>query len=349
MIFVLPIIIAAARLIAVEVAWEIGKRTVGRFAVKKVGKLIARTGLKLGFRKAGKASVNVIKSGSKKIGFRRFLGMRIAGFLTAGMILAGFVGGLLTTIWTIAISTTHFILNFNINQSDNELYEALENRIKSFYGLLGTTVGSATGYLVCGAIPGAMAFAFNPAVGAAVMKDLDDEAKSEILGHVNGIARTAFQTLINAELTNKFMSTRRFLKKNPDNPFSQFVRAMIGEDNWKHWGESNRKSFTIQQDIIEKRIEKIKDPGWKSFLENALEEFGDSCMEAGYIVANNLDSQLAAYSLMQRQVLGQPVEVQLLFNDDDNDIDKQGDSQSKKGKGNNNRHPEKKSTNTKKD
>jgi hypothetical protein len=169
------------------------------------------------------------------------------------------------------------------------------------------------GYLVCGAIPGAIAFAFNPAVGAAIMRDLDDEARSEVLSNVSAISRNAFQTLVNAELANKFKSTRRSLKKTPDSPFAKAVRQVMGEENWKNWGKSNRESFTIYQDVIQKNIEKIPDKGKREFIENALEGFGDSCLEAGYIVTNTIDSQLAAQALARQATLGRQTDVEISF------------------------------------
>lgn len=235
------------------------------------------------------------------------------GALSAGMIGAGITAFSLTQLVSIVASTSNFVLNFNINQTDEELDKLLVQKIEGFYGLLGTTVGTSMGYLVCGAIPGAVSFAFNPAVGAAVMRDLDDDARSEILGQVNVIARTAFQTMINAELANRFKSGRRFLKKSPDNPFSKAVRSIIGEENWQKWGAANNSSFTIHQNIIEKRIEAIPDKGKREFLERALEGFADSCLESGYIVASNLDSQLAAQALMRQSLLGRPTDVIVSF------------------------------------
>jgi hypothetical protein len=235
------------------------------------------------------------------------------GALTASFLLAGAIGFTLTQVVSIVASTTNFVFNFNVNASDAELDAALEAKIESFYGLLGSAVGSSMGYLVCGALPGAVAFAFNPAVGAAIMRDLDDEARDEVFQHVNSISRMAHQTLINATLADKFKSSRRFLKKNPDNIFAKGVKRLMGEENWKKWGESNRPSWTIHQDVIEKRIEAIPDKGQRQFFEEALEEFADTCLEAAHVVANTLDSQMAAQALMRSATLGNPTDVKISF------------------------------------
>ncbi len=240
-------------------------------------------------------------------------GLGTVGALTVSLLGAGAIYFSVTQIVSIVASTTNFVVNFDVNQTDQQLDQILIQKLESFYGLLGQVVGSSMGYLVCGAIPGALSFAFNPAVGAAIMRDLDDDARSEILGQVNVIARTAFQTMINAELVNRFKSSRRFLKKNPNNPFAKAVRGILGEENWKKWGDANNSSFTIHQNIIEKRIQAIPDKGKREFFEQALEGFADSCLESGYIVANNLDSQLAAQALMRQNLLGRPTDVQISF------------------------------------
>jgi hypothetical protein len=235
------------------------------------------------------------------------------GALTVSFLAAGAIGFTLTQVVSVVANTTNFVFNFNANASDAELDAALEAKIESFYGLLGSAVGSSMGYLVCGALPGAIAFAFNPAVGAAIMRDLDDDARDEVYQHVNSISRMAHQTLINATLADKFKSSRRFLKKNPNNVFAKGVKKLMGEENWKKWGESNRPSWTIHQDVIEKRIEAIPDKGQRQFFEEALEEFADTCLEASHIVANTLDSQMASQALMRTATLGRPADVRISF------------------------------------
>ncbi|MBW4480846.1 MAG: hypothetical protein KME54_29435 [Tolypothrix brevis GSE-NOS-MK-07-07A] len=235
------------------------------------------------------------------------------GALTVAFLAAGAIGFTLTQVVSVIVNTTNFVFNFNANASDAELDAALIAKIESFYGLLGSAVGSSMGYLVCGALPGAVAFAFNPAVGAAIMRELDDEGKDEIYQHVNSISRMAFQTFINANLAERFKSSRRFLKKNPNNPFAKAVKNLMGEDNWKKWGESNRPSWTIHQDVIEKRIEAIKDKGQREFFEQLLEEFADTCLEATQIVASTIDSQMAAQALMRSATLGNNTDVRISF------------------------------------
>lgn len=239
----------------------------------------------------------------------------VGGFAvtTAGFMAAVTLAPIATTLLQSVISTSNQILNFDINQTDEELYKQLEAKVNSMYGLLGTTVGSALGWLVCGALPNSLAFRYNKAVGVAIAQDLDEDARAELYSNIAQIIRLSSQTLLNSELINRFASTRRELKRNPDSTFGKFFRKVIGEETFRKWGEAGQQAWTIKKNLLDPIIEKEKDPNWKQFKENALEGFSDSCMEASFIVANNLDTYIASQKIARSNMLGkiQHVRIQI--------------------------------------
>lgn len=203
------------------------------------------------------------------------------------------------------------VLNFNINQTDAELWKQLEAKVNGMYGLLGNTVGSALGWLVCGALPNSVMFRFNKAVAVAIAQDLNEEAKSELYSQIGQIIRLSQQTLINSELINRFTSLRRELKNNPNSDFSKYVRKVIGEETFKNWGKENQQPWTIKKNIIDKAVDSEKDPNWKSFYENSLEGFTESCIEASMLVANNLDTYIASQKIARSNLLGRVQTVRI--------------------------------------
>jgi hypothetical protein len=203
------------------------------------------------------------------------------------------------------------VLNFNINQTDQELWKQLEAKVNGMYGLLGTTVGSALGWLVCGALPNSVMFRFNKAVAVAVAQDLNEEAKSELYSQIGQIIRLSQQTLINSELINRYTSLRRELKNNPNSDFSKYLRSVIGEETFKKWGKENQQPWTIKKNIVDKAIDSEKDPNWKSFYENTLEGFTESCIEASMLVANNLDTYIASQKIARSNLLGRVQTVRI--------------------------------------
>ncbi|BAZ38683.1 hypothetical protein NIES4101_46230 [Calothrix sp. NIES-4101] len=234
---------------------------------------------------------------------------------TLGLMSAITLQPVVTPLLQLGIQTTGQVLNFNINQTDEELWKELENKVNGMYGLLGTTVGSALGWLVCGALPNSVAFRFNKAVAVAIAQDLNEEARQELYAYIGQIVRLSAQTLLNSELINRFTSLRRELKRNPESEFSKFVRRTIGEDRFKKWGDANQEAWTIKKNIIDASIAKEQDPQWKQFYENTLEGFTDSCMEASFMIANNMDTYIASQKIARSNMLGRVQTVRIRINE----------------------------------
>jgi hypothetical protein len=252
------------------------------------------------------------------LGVKLIVGKVIGGLGAIGGTMLGFFAAsslqpIVTTLFQSAVSTGNQILNFNIMQTDNELYQQIIEKVNGMYGLLGTTVGSAVGWLVCGALPGSIGFRYNKAVATAIAQDLNEDARSELYSYIAQITRLTTQTIINTELVNRFTSLRRELKNNPESTFSKYIRKIIGEERFKKWGDAQQQPWSIKKDVIDAQVAKEKDPNWKQFYENALEGFSDSCIEAGAIVANNLDTYIASQKIARSNTLGkvQTVRIQL--------------------------------------
>ncbi|BDA70228.1 hypothetical protein CAL7716_043940 [Calothrix sp. PCC 7716] len=291
----------------------------------------------------GQEWVKEYKEDLKAIGVRnvgdfvKWVGLNIAGAAVAvfsgkliGMVVGGAVGALgtfaastigfmtaitlqpvVTPILQSGIQATGQILNFNIMQTDDELWKQVEEKVNGLYGLLGTTVGSAMGWLVCGALPNSVMFRFNPAVAAAIAQDLNPDARAEMYGYIAQIVRITSQTVINSEMVNRFTSLRRELKRDPNTDFAKFVRSVIGEENFKKWGDANQQPWTIKKNVIDAQIDKEQDPNWKSFYQNSLEGFTDACIEASFIIANNLDTYIAAQKIARSSTLGRVQAVRI--------------------------------------
>lgn len=230
---------------------------------------------------------------------------------TLGFMTAITLQPVVTPLLQSGIQATGQVLNFNIMQTDNELWKQVEDKVNGLYGLLGTTVGSAMGWLVCGALPNSVMFRFNPAVAAAIAQDLNPDARAEMYGYIAQIVRLTSQTIINSELVNRFTSLRRELKRDPNTEFAKFVRSTIGEENFKKWGDANQKPWTIKKNVIDAQIEKEQDPQWKQFYQNSLEGFTDACIEASFIIANNLDTYIAAQKIARSSTLGRVQAVRI--------------------------------------
>ncbi len=232
----------------------------------------------------------------------------IAAFLFKGVgFLLGPIGMLfkvgiivsLPAIYSFMVSTGQALWNFNWNATDAELEGQIQSSFEAFYGMTGAAAGTLMGWLVCGAVPGAISFAFNPAVAKVILANVSEEARSEVFGHLATIAQATHSTLIRAVVAKAFMSTRRWLKR-PDSPFYGILRDKLG-DGFTKWGDDAQPSFTFEE-YTEKKVETIEDERLKNFTKEFIENFSESCIEAGYVVVNTMASQMASQKLLNDQM-----------------------------------------------
>lgn len=159
----------------------------------------------------------------------------IAGVLTGGFGLLfksqlGQIGLLLSlpALYSLVVGGIQRIVNFNWNVTDKELNEATK-KLTQLYGLVGEAAGQTMAFLTCGIAPGVIAFAFNPAVAAAILVNTTDEFQDEIYQLVGQISNNALMTLASEIARKGFMSARRWLKR-PDSPFYKYLKEMFGDN-----------------------------------------------------------------------------------------------------------------------
>lgn len=273
--------------------------------------------------KTGAAALLAAKTGSMGVKQRGIaaLIMRARGLLSGRLFITLGIFASIGAIYAYSLRTTQYVWNFNWQISDKELDQQLKNKLDALYGMLGGLAGSTLGYLVCGALPGVAAFAFNPAAARVILGGkgpdgkfepgtLTEEASDEVRAQLASLTNGAFQALTNAQILRSFQGIRRWLKR-PGTPFYEILKASMGKD-FEKWGEEGRPAWSFAI-ATEERIEKIKDPRLRNFTEEFVENFADSCIESGYIVADGISTAMAAQKLMQQQLLGAQRTVEITF------------------------------------
>lgn len=222
-------------------------------------------------------------------------GKRLVGFITAnaGKLLNFSLSGL----WGWFTSTLQYIWNFNWNVTDKEIDNQINALWAALGGLLGGTVGNAIGYLGCGVLPGAVIFSFNEPLGAYILEQVSEEMAEELLANISGLARYAFMSATQALIMWGFKNVRKFIKSQSD-----LIGRLFGDNAEKlvkAWGAEGSKpwSFAI---ALDNAVESIPNEFVRNFVEELLEEAWEGCVEAGYVVANSIDSYLAGEKLRQQ-------------------------------------------------
>ncbi len=200
-----------------------------------------------------------------------------------------------TGLISAVVQTTTFIYNFDWNISDQAIDQRFESLKLIIAGQLGETLGNSFGFLTCGILPSSLFLAFNEPLGLYLLKEVGEEALDELSSNLTALLRLSFRSLTQAFAYGAFKNIRRAIKtetKNPNSSSSKIIKRIFGNKIYQFietWGEkeSNPWSFRL---AVEEKIESINNSLLQEFVEEFYDEFKSSCVEAGYIVAQSLDS-----------------------------------------------------------
>lgn len=237
-------------------------------------------------------------------------GRQLVGFLVkVTAALTGFVFSFAGLVGQI-VNAVRFVWSYNLNTPDAQIDNQIKGLWQAFIPRVGGALGQALGWFVCGAIPGAVLFKFNKALGVKVLTEVSEEAYDEMMATLRNMGSAMVSATLKTFFLKAFKSLRKWLKR-PGNPLYQFLPQGL-RDAW----QGNRPwSFAK---AVEAKVETL-DPNWEAFTEEALEEFGDSCPEALFLVANSVDVWLAEQRTKATSPLGDDYVVEVYPNRDESE------------------------------
>lgn len=227
----------------------------------------------------------------------------VGAFLSAGLLVK--IGVLLTlsALFSFAIGIYQVAYTFNWLKSDKEIDNEIKRAYDSLYGMTGELLGQSLGYLIVGGVAGATTFAMNKHMCAAIFENLREEAQEELMGQLAALSRATFQSWARVIIARQFKSARRYLKKRPDHPFSQYLIKKMGKKGFAEWGKTEGQNFTISGKVDEK-VENIKDPNLQNFAESFLEGLGEAITNGGYVGIQSAETFMATQAMMNRRAAG---------------------------------------------
>lgn len=247
--------------------------------------------------------------------FRRVinLGARGAGWIFRNLL--GVASFSFSGIWSWLVNAGQQLVNFDWNSSDAELRQLASSGYLASAATWGAFVGSGFGWLA-GIGLGYGVSMLCPVIGsAALARYIAGQVALEAIEEVSQNLRVAvlqtMRAMTNQATLSLYINSRKFLKRNSDR-LPPRLREVI--DNW---GSDNGPRVTIS-DTIEERIERLPLP-LQIFTEEAIDEFFDSFIEAGYIIAQELDTAMAASKAAKPD---NPERGLILYPDRDNPNDK---------------------------
>ncbi len=211
-------------------------------------------------------------------------------------------------VFTLIVSTGIYLYNFNWAISDTAIDEQIKNLWVNFGGLLGGTAGNAIGWIACGAVPAATIFAFNEAMGLYALKEVGEEALEEVVNSISVLISASVRSLSQGLLLFSYKNVRKLLRNG-----GKLAQAVLGTSNEKAlqaW-DPKQGGYWSFASAVDSFVESIPSPFIENAVENFLDEAFDACIEAGYVVADSVDSYLAMQRMSLRSQQGQHRVVEL--------------------------------------
>jgi len=214
-----------------------------------------------------------------------------------------------------------YLLNFNINISNTEIDEKIKQAEIALAAAKGTLVGQSLGFAICGLIPAATIAVFNEPLALYMLKELGEEAAEEIAGSLANLVNLQIQQAARKSFFALFKNHRALARSAAIGFANMLVRVgFLTQESVDKANRERNKPWSIAS-ALEDSIDSIKDPEEKAYAEAVWEELADSCIEAGYIVANSADSYFAMQKMANESQFGSEriIEIQPIRNQDDND------------------------------
>jgi hypothetical protein len=215
------------------------------------------------------------------------------GFKSMGGFLWGKISGLFafswSKFWSFLVSVKTFIWNFNWNATDEQLDASIKAKWSALAAQLGGTLGNAFGYFACGIVPAALIFCFNEPLGAYVLARVGEEMLEEFLDNFSALLNSVLVLGVQIVLTETYKNVRKLIKSQ-----SKVIGKFLGKNAEKAvnaWGTAGSKPWSFAS-AFEDGLDNVfgKDGAARNFAEEFFEEADEACVEAGYVVANAIDS-----------------------------------------------------------
>lgn len=237
-------------------------------------------------------------------------GNLIQNIFNAGGKFVGWIGGLfkgltisITTVFGWCVSTVEQLKAFDWNSTDKEIGEMIKANNLQLASLWGGLVGKGIGWLAGIAVGYGVGLVV-PVIGGAlfarylaleVAKEGWEETKFALLN----VLQQTFALGAKSLALTFYASTRNWVKKLPKEVLDAIFGAAGGDYIKNTWGEENAPTLSFNN-FVEEQLDKIENPYLKNFTEELLEESWESFIEAGYVIAIELDRAYSQHRLGQQ-------------------------------------------------
>ncbi|MBE9193250.1 hypothetical protein IQ230_23470 [Gloeocapsopsis crepidinum LEGE 06123] len=206
--------------------------------------------------------------------------------------------------WAQFVKTGLFLMNFNWNSTDQQLDEQIKQAEIALAASRGALAGQSLGFAICGLIPTATIAVFNEPLALYMLKELGEEAADEIASSLANMITLQLDVQVKRGFTALFKNYRTLLRGAAINFANILVRmGRLTQESVDKANENRNKPWSFAG-AFEESIDSIEDPIEQAYTEEFWDEFQESCIEAGFIIAGAADSYFAAQKLANQSLVG---------------------------------------------
>lgn len=208
-------------------------------------------------------------------------GKKFVGFVLGAL---KWIGVSFSSAWGWLMSVKRTLMNFDWNMSDAAIDKAIAQKWVQFGGVLGGFAGQVVGWGVSVGATKAILGTINPMLAIAITTTLKTEAIEELFGELNSFLRQSATLAVGAFFLWAYKGVRS-------------ISDLLGERMGIEKPDRSKPNI-LSQEFTKLRIKLFGDDDTflGNFAEEFFEELDESITEAGFVVANELDSYYAQKS-----------------------------------------------------
>lgn len=221
-----------------------------------------------------------------------------------------------TKLWASIVSGGLFLMNFNWNITDKQLDDQIKQAEIGLAAARGRLAGQSLGYSICGMLPSLTIAVFNEPLGFSMMKELGEEASEEIAASLTQVVSLQLKIQAQRGFASLFKNYRTLLRGAAIG-FAQVLvnNGVLTQESVDKANKNRNEPWTFAG-AMDDSIESIKDPAEQAYAEEFWDEFQDSCIDAGFIIAGAADAYFAQQRLANQGFFGDDRVVEIDLNRD---------------------------------
>lgn len=214
-----------------------------------------------------------------------------------------------SAVWGWLTGKIEAIKAFNWNATDEEIQKMMEAQNIGLASAWGTVAGQTFGWSA-GIVVGAGIGLICPVIGGGVLATaiataVATEGVQEVLSSVTSALWQTANVLVSKMALSGYINYRKILKNVPYSVLSKVYGKQTADFIKYEWGVNKGPEMSFNK-WMDEQVESLSGDNkvLKAFLENAFEEAWDSFIEAGFVIAEELDKAFADAKAGSQQALG---------------------------------------------